>query len=227
MRKIVVINGSPRKKGYTMQMVNMFEESLGRLDNDIEFEYINLIDSNLKFCIGCCECLKQGGHKCPLKDDGRVIHHKILNADGIVLSAPGYSHAISGLFKNFLDRFMYQDHLPEYVGKPTMIICTSGAEGVNNPPKYIDNKAASWWGCNIVDAIGISSAFYVANEKYRNKTIKLLNKCAKNFHAELNRTQQKNHHLSSTHISCSIRQNYLLHQQQTHIVQNTGMKTIG
>ena len=191
MGKIVVVSASPRKKGYTMKMVKIFEESIKKLDSNIEFEYIYLIQKNLKYCIGCCRCLTEGGHNCPIEDDAKKILETMHSADGLIFAAPGYAHAISGLFKNFVDRFMYLDHIPEFVGIPATIISTSGAEGIMKPPKYISEWAITWWGCNVVDLLGIGSSFFIANEKYRQKSKDKLKKAAENFYKELNRKTPK------------------------------------
>ena len=186
-KKVVVINGSPRIKGYTMRMVRIFEEYLTGIDRSIEFEYVHLIRKNLKFCLGCCRCLTHGGHNCPIKDDADEILKTMHSADGLILAAPGYSHSISGLYKNFMDRFMYLDHLPEFIGVPAAVISTSGAEGLNKPPKYMKDFGVVWWGCNVKDVLGIGSSLFVASEKYAEKTRKKLNRAAVNFKKMLDR----------------------------------------
>ena len=151
MKKIVVVSGSPRKSGNTMNMVKIVEEEMKQLNGLVEFEYIYLIEKNLKYCIGCSKCLTEGGHNCPLKDDKDEILEKMLKTDGLIFASPGYAAMVSGLFKNFIDRFMYQDHIPEFIGKPTLIISTSGGDGVMGAPKYMANMSFYWWGCTIVD----------------------------------------------------------------------------
>jgi multimeric flavodoxin WrbA len=107
------------------------------------------------------------------------------SADGLVFASPGYSAMVSGLFKNFLDRFMYLDHIPEFIGVPVSIICTSGGDGVNGAPDFTSNNAITWWGCNIVNKIGIAHAFYYINNKYRKKTEMKLQKAADKMHREI------------------------------------------
>ena len=187
MKKIVVINGSASVKGYTMKMVRIFEEYLTKKNPDVEMEYIHLIKKNLKTCLGCCRCLARGVAGCPLVDDGMEILEKMRQADGIIFAAPGYSHMVSGLYKNFMDRFMYLDHLPdvEFPGKPAVVISTSGAEGINKTPRYMADYGVLWWGCNVTDVIGIASAMFIASEKYEQKTIRRLDKAAKKYIAEM------------------------------------------
>ncbi|WDV46196.1 NAD(P)H-dependent oxidoreductase [Clostridiaceae bacterium M8S5] len=175
---ILVVSGSPRKSGNTMSMVNYVEKAMNKKYDNISVEYLHLIDKELKYCIGCCLCLRKGGNQCPLEDDKDEILRKMHEADGIIFASPGYSAMVSGLFKNFLDRFMYLDHIPEFVGKPVMVLSTSGGDGVMGAPKFMANNSFYWWGCNIVDIIGIRHAFYTNNRKTHMKYNKRLSSAA-------------------------------------------------
>ncbi|MBI9108879.1 MAG: NAD(P)H-dependent oxidoreductase [Spirochaetales bacterium] len=180
--KILVISGSPRKKGNTMSMVKIVEKEMMEIDESIEFEYIHLIDKDLRFCRGCSLCLREGGDKCPLKDDGQHILKSMHNADGIIFASPGYSAMVSGLMKNFIDRFMYLDHIPELIAKPILIISTSGGDGVMGAPNYMAKMSFYWWACNIIDIIGIGHAFYTINDKVKRRTEKKLRKAAEKLY---------------------------------------------
>lgn len=185
MKKVVVISGSPRKNGNTMRSVGIIEECIKNMDSSVEFEYIHLIDKDFGFCKGCTLCLRHGGVACPLNDDGGEILAAMHSADGIIFTSPGYSHMVSGLFKNFIDRFMYLDHIPEFIGKPAMVVSTSGGDGVMSAPKYISNMSITWWGCTVTDVIGISYAFFMINRNYKKKIQKKLQKAATKFHKEI------------------------------------------
>ena len=146
MKKVVVVSGSPRKKGNTMSMVKKYEEYIKGIENDIEFEYVYLIKQNLKYCTGCGSCIINGIETCPIKDDREKIFGILKTADGFVFSTPGYTHSISALFKNFLDRFMWQYHLPDFFGKPVTLISTVGGDGGKATAKYMHNMGLAWWG---------------------------------------------------------------------------------
>lgn len=193
MKNVVVINGSPRPDGYTMKMVKIFEEELKEIDRNIELDYIHLIKKDVKQCLGCCKCLAVGGENCPIQDDIPEILEEMRNADALVFAAPGYAQMVPGLYKNFMDRFMYLDHLNDLrlIGKTAVIISTSGGERVNRPAKYMANMGVTWWGCNVTDIVGIASAFFVMNERYKHKTEKRLRSVAEKFHAELNREKPR------------------------------------
>jgi multimeric flavodoxin WrbA len=102
-KKITIINGSPRKNGATFKILNHFRELLENKNSNINVNFVNLIDYNLKYCIGCQHCYKIG--KCIILDDSvEKIHDFIKNSDGIIFGTPNYATNISGLFRNFHDR---------------------------------------------------------------------------------------------------------------------------
>ena len=101
--KITIINGSPRKNGATFAILNYFKETLENVNSDINFEFVNLIDYNLKYCIGCQHCYQTG--KCIILDDNiEKIQNIIKSSNAIIWGSPNYATNISGLLKNFYDR---------------------------------------------------------------------------------------------------------------------------
>jgi multimeric flavodoxin WrbA len=186
MKKIVVISGSPRKKGYTMSIVKIIEDMMKKVDESIEFKYVYLRDKDLKFCLGCMNCLKVGGNACPRKDDASMILEEMHSADGLIFASPGYSHQVSGLYKNFMDRFMYLDHLPEFVGVPALVVSTVGGDGAGVIPKYMANMGITWWGCEIVGQMGIPFLYFEMSNKYHKKMMKKIETTAVDFYNELN-----------------------------------------
>ena len=99
--KITIINGSPRKNGATFKILNCFKELLE--NNGINTEFVNLIDCNIKYCIGCQHCYKTG--KCVILDDRiEEIHDTIKNSNGVIFGSPTYASNVSGLYKSFHDR---------------------------------------------------------------------------------------------------------------------------
>ena len=101
--KIAIINGSPRKNGATFKVLNHFKGSLKNIDSSINIEFVNLMDYNFKYCIGCQHCYKTG--KCIISDDRiQEIHETIKNSDGLIWGSPNYATNISGLLRNFYDR---------------------------------------------------------------------------------------------------------------------------
>lgn len=185
-KKILVISGSPRKKGNTLNIVKIIKNRMMEIDYSIEFNYLYLKDKDLKWCIGCLNCLRWGGDFCPHKDDAREIKDKLYEADGLIFASPCYTHQVSAMFKNFMDRFMYLDHLPEFIGVPALIVSTAETDGPTAVTKYINNMFAIWWGCYTVAKVGIPYTAFNLNKKYQEKVLKRLNAISNNFCKALN-----------------------------------------
>ena len=65
MTAITIINGSPRKNGATGKILQAFGKQLEAKEN-VKIHYVDLVDYQLKNCVGCEICYKTG--VCPLKD---------------------------------------------------------------------------------------------------------------------------------------------------------------
>ncbi|HEY5562844.1 MAG TPA: flavodoxin family protein [Clostridiaceae bacterium] len=134
--KILVIIGSPRKANtyHTVQKI----EQLHKKISDCEYEYLFLKDINFDLCKGCFTCISKGEERCPLKDDRDLIVQKIEASDGVILASPNYVANVSGLMKNYIDRFAYTCHRPRYFDQKFMLVITSGSYmGVKNAMKAL------------------------------------------------------------------------------------------
>jgi multimeric flavodoxin WrbA len=100
MKKMLMINGSPRNKGSSAEILNVISEK--SVKKGFSCEKINLSELKISHCIGCRYCKTNG--KCNIDDDMSPLYGKIQDADFIVFSVPVYFGAETGLFKNFLDR---------------------------------------------------------------------------------------------------------------------------
>lgn len=150
--KILGIMGSPRKKGNTYQVTRKFEEHMKQLGN-VEFEYIFLKDLDLKSCRGCGVCFDKGEDLCPLKDDRQIIEEKMQNADGVIFTSPNYVFNVSGLMKNFIDRFAYVCHRPRFF-KNAIVLTTSGVGGSKLMLMNF-STAPKIWGFNVIQSFGV------------------------------------------------------------------------
>lgn len=150
---ILSIHGSPKGKGNTQKTAHMVTERMKQLDESLTFEDIYLKDLNLDGCKGCFQCLSLGVDKCPIKDDQLMMEQKMIDADAVIFTTPVYAANVSGLFKNFLDRFAYICHRPMFYGKKAMVICTTGSEaaGIVNT---ITKITVGVWGFEVVTQIG-------------------------------------------------------------------------
>ncbi|MDD3222887.1 MAG: flavodoxin family protein [Lachnospiraceae bacterium] len=99
--EIVLLQGSPNKKGSTNILVKEFTkgaEASGH--NVLRFD---VADMNIKPCSGCVACGYEG--PCIQKDDNQKIRKAILNADMIVFATPLYYYGMTAQLKTVIDRF--------------------------------------------------------------------------------------------------------------------------
>lgn len=98
-RRALIFFSSPNKNGFTKRLLDITIDSL---PNDINYETLNLYDTNIKPCIDCKACLKGF---CPFNDDGMdIILNKIRQCDIIIAATPVYFNSVPSKFKAIFDR---------------------------------------------------------------------------------------------------------------------------
>jgi multimeric flavodoxin WrbA len=101
---ILIINGSPRKKGLTSQMLDIMQQEAEQRGDKVQTVYTN--DLSIKPCIGCMACRTK--EKCTLGEDGSQRVLKMMQeADAIIMGAPCYWGNIPGQMKLLFDRIVY------------------------------------------------------------------------------------------------------------------------
>lgn len=111
MKKVMVINGSPRKNFNTAKLLK--EAARGAEEAGAQTEFVNLYDINYKGCISCLVCKRKGNNTnglCFYKDDLRPVLEKCLQADAVIVGSPVYHTYPSGMFRSFLERFLFPAH---------------------------------------------------------------------------------------------------------------------
>ena len=126
--KILILNGSPRKKGNTITALHSLEQKL-LSNHDIEF--INLYDYKITPCYACYQCSKNNG-RCIQKDDANVLLEKISETDLIIFGSPVYWWGISAQLKLLIDKFITR--VEALQNNPKKIVSISiGASGLEDP----------------------------------------------------------------------------------------------
>lgn len=123
--KIVAINGGPRKKCNTAQLLDSFIKGVKDTDSDIEVVTYNLYDYLYTGCRSCFACQLTSNRDnlgCKLKDDISEILAETFNADGIVFASPIYYLNVTAQLRAFWERLMYPGHSPKTI--PTALIYT-------------------------------------------------------------------------------------------------------
>ncbi len=179
--KIIAIMGSPRGKGSGYKIVKMIEDRM-KVMGEVEFEYLFLKDANLKPCIGCYNCMAKGQDKCPLKDDRAAIEQKLLTADGFILSSPVYVSNVSWLMKNFIDRFAYMNHRPQFHRQKMLTVVNMG--GTDNKGALSALKIALGYarGARIVHKLAIATPPWPQTERAVAKKEQAIDAAAKKFY---------------------------------------------
>ena len=101
-KKILVLNGSPRKKGNTATLSKQLV--VGAREAGAETEIIYLHGLDVQPCDACDAC-QSGGNGCVIEDDMQDIYPKLDTADAIVIATPVYWFSMTAQMKLCLDRW--------------------------------------------------------------------------------------------------------------------------
>ena len=99
--KMVVLQGSPNKKGSTFILADCFRQGAEAAGHTVEF--IDVAHAKIHPCTGCVHCGYEG--PCVQKDDVESIRKKILDGDMLVFATPLYYYGMSAQLKILIDRF--------------------------------------------------------------------------------------------------------------------------
>ena len=125
--KLLIINGSPRKKGLISQMLRIFHEQAIATGVEVTEVYAN--DLQITPCMGCMACRSKRHCVLP-EDDAQRVLTLIEQADAIVIGAPCYWGNIPGQLKLLFDRIVYgmmrdTPRFPEPLMKGKRLVCIS------------------------------------------------------------------------------------------------------
>ena len=99
--KIVILEGSPNKKGSSNLLADCFRQGAEEAGHMVEI--IDAAHADIHPCTGCIHCGYEG--PCVQKDDMEEIRRKILGADMMVFVTPLYYYGMSAQLKTLIDRF--------------------------------------------------------------------------------------------------------------------------
>ncbi len=99
--KIVMIKGSPHKKGSSNMLAEQFAK--GAQETGHTIVEMDAAHMNIQPCLGCEHCGMNG--PCAQKDDMGEIRDALLSADMAVFVTPVYYFGMSAQLKMVIDRF--------------------------------------------------------------------------------------------------------------------------
>ena len=101
--KVLLINGSPRANGCTARALKEIADTLH--GEGIETELIQVGNLNLRGCVACGFCGKNG--RCVVNDKVNGVAPLFEQADGLIVGSPVYYGSPNGTLLSFLDRLFY------------------------------------------------------------------------------------------------------------------------
>ncbi len=132
--KVLVLNGSPRKKGNVSKLLSREAEKLKKKNADCQIQWENISDLKFDFCRGCMACRSKGTCILPC-DDAHRIEEEIKTCKILLVGTPVYWGNMNGKLKCLFDRLvgimMGESKLgipiPLHKGKKAVIItsCTT------------------------------------------------------------------------------------------------------
>lgn len=99
--KIVVITGSPRRKGNSFVMTDAFVKAAEAKGNSVT--RFDAAFMKIGGCHACMTCFKTG-KACSFDDDFNQIAEAVLKADAVVYTMPVYWYSIPSQIKGVIDR---------------------------------------------------------------------------------------------------------------------------
>lgn len=127
-KKILILNGSPRRNGNTSALTTEFKRGAEESGNSVtEFQLSRM---RINGCMGCWSGGKDPEHPCSQRDDMEKIYPVYREADIVVLASPLYYWFISGFLKNAFDRlFAIAESDPNYRNPKKLTALIMAAEG--------------------------------------------------------------------------------------------------
>ena len=126
--RIVVLNGSPRQKGNTKQMIGAFKEGAEAAGHQVDVA--DVCRMKISGCLACEYCHSKGNGICIQKDDMQTIYELLKEAEMLVIASPIYYHGVSGQLKCVIDRFYSAAYprKPKNLKKVAMFLSSGDAD---------------------------------------------------------------------------------------------------
>ena len=154
-KKIIVLNGSPRKNGNTSALVKAFREGAESAGHSVTEFWLEGMNIN-----GCCAGGKNPESPCVQKDDMAQIYLAYKEADVVVLASPLYYWTISGQLKCAFDRlFAVAECDPGYTNprKESALLMAAEGNGFEETVYWYDRLMGhiGWKDCGKVLCGGV------------------------------------------------------------------------
>lgn len=138
-KKIIVLNGSPRKNGNTSALVAAFTAGAQSAGHSVTEFHLDSMD--IHGCKGCMAGGKNPDHPCVQRDDMDKIYPAYGEADVVVLASPLYYWNLSGQLRTAFDRlFAVAECNPNYTNpkKESALLMAAEGNGFEDCVSYYD-----------------------------------------------------------------------------------------
>ena len=153
--KVLLINGSPRKKGNTFLALNEVAKTLEA--QGIESEIVQIGNKAVRGCIACGQCQMKQLNRCAFDDDiCNRISEKLDTADALVVGSPVYYGQPNGTVLSLIQRMFFSSGA-KVQNKPAAAVCvcrrggaTAAFETMNLPFQMMNMPVVTSQYWNIV-----------------------------------------------------------------------------
>ncbi len=175
MKKVLFLNGSPRKRGNTRILSDLLSD---KLNNDkYETETVFLYDYEIKPCADCRAC-KKGDMKCILQDGMLELYDKIETADYLFVGTPIYWFGPTAKTKLILDRLRPYYGNKKLKGKNAALILPAGSgEGDCDLTTEMFFRSFKYLGIELLNSIK-AKGFDIGDVKNDEKALKAIDEFA-------------------------------------------------
>lgn len=176
MKRIIVLNGSPRKNGNTSALIEQFCAGAEKAGN--KCEVFHLDSMNINGCKGCFGCDKNRDYPCVQKDDMEKIYSSYREADVVVFASPLYYWHLSGQLMTALNRMlavMRTDKDYNIDKKESVLLMAAEGYDFKLSIDYYNSlmKYIGWENKGIVCAGGVKNLKDIMNNKKLDEAYKL------------------------------------------------------
>lgn len=127
--KTLILNGSPRKKGDTVSLINKIIEDLKG-----DYMIVDAYSCNISPCIDCRFCWENKG--CAIKDEMQNVYAYIQECDNILIASPIYFSELTGKLLDVGSRLQtyfcakfFRGETPIEKSKRGAVILVGGGDG--------------------------------------------------------------------------------------------------
>ena len=140
-KKIVILNGSPRRKGNTSALVKAFTDGAESAGHTVTEFFLD--GMNIHGCKGCFGGHSSREYPCVQRDDMDKIYPVVRECDVIVLASPLYYWNMSGQIRTAVDRLFALEegdgNLLRGHGKASVLLMAAEGCGFDDVLLYYDH----------------------------------------------------------------------------------------